>query len=499
MTKKEKNLLIVMCLLLSLTVTFSAEEKVIELGGEQGWNAFSMKNNIQMCSGRFGYESIRIASASAQLNDTTDMLLSFENGTFADSSGNYNVVTSLLSVNNSAIMGDYSALSRGMSGGLKMRGNKDALFGKSGIIGSFSISFWLNPSIAENGETVFSWRSSRDVNYEPMYQMIAGAFFNNKFEWTFTNVFSTPFTNETSFVLESSNIVVPDSWSHHVINFNEQTGLIEYYINGRLESLVYATSNRKESGEVYQAVLGVPADLEICPLFTGLIDDFCIRKKSVEPNRHHPMVFQEGGSFYTQILGPFNTASKIIHVESVHTLPDQTDIQLFMRGGENQFGWSDTFPEWVSIQNGKPLKVVEGAYFQLAARLYTDGGGNVSPQLTSVRIVYDETDPPLPPFNVFVTAGDSSATIRWLPSVDSNVDGYFLYYGTSSGEYLGQCAVEGSSPITIDKKIEYILTGLKNGKIYYFAVSSYINTGIQNYVEGILSNEIWIRPKRNMP
>lgn len=499
MTKKEISFFMTVYFLLIVFVPAFANEKVIKLGGEHGWDSFSTQENIQKGSGRFGYESIRIASASTKLSNTTDMLLSFENDSLSDLSNNYNVVSSSLTVNDFAIMGDYSALSRGIDGGLKLQGKDTSIFGKSGDVGSFSISFWLNPSLAENGETVLEWRTSRKIDYKLIYQMIAGAFYNNKIEWTFKNIFSNHQNPESSFVFSSTDIVIPNAWSYHVINFNEETGLLEYYINGHIQNLMYVTSTGFEQGAVYQAILGTPAPVEICPQFTGLIDDFCIEKKIIEPQIHKPMVAMNGGSFETKPLGPFNANSKITRIESLMTVPNQTEIQLFIRGAENCFGWTESDPEWILVDDGIPIKDVYGSYFQLGARLYTDGYGTLSPLLTSINILYKETEPPLPPFNIFGEAGDGSVKLSWLSSVDENVDGYLLYYGTSMGEYMGQKAIEGNSPIDVGKIIEYKLTGLTNGKIYYFAVSSYTNATPQSRVEGVFSKEIWIRPQRNMP
>ena len=90
-----------------------------------------------------------------------------------------------------AVRGNGAALSRGASTGIVLRGNESAVFGRSGLTGSFTIEFWLNPAIAENGEKVFSWRSSRNVNDYSAYQMIAATFFNNHLEWSFSGIFES--------------------------------------------------------------------------------------------------------------------------------------------------------------------------------------------------------------------------------------------------------------------------------------------------------------------
>ena len=67
-------------------------------------------------------------------------------------------------------------------------------------------------------------------------------------------------------------------------------------------------------------------------------------------------------------------------------------------------------------------------------------------------------------------------TIAWDPV--ANVDGYKIYYGTSSGNY--------QQVIDVGDATTYTLSGLQEGSVYYVAVTSYVNGGS----ESEFSNEL---------
>ena len=62
-----------------------------------------------------------------------------------------------------------------------------------------------------------------------------------------------------------------------------------------------------------------------------------------------------------------------------------------------------------------------------------------------------------------------SATISWNSSPSSNVAGYDIYYGTSSGNYTSAVPVSNVTNVTV--------RGLLNGVTYYFAAVSYDSSG----------------------
>jgi hypothetical protein len=66
----------------------------------------------------------------------------------------------------------------------------------------------------------------------------------------------------------------------------------------------------------------------------------------------------------------------------------------------------------------------------------------------------------------------ASVTITWNPSISTNVVGYDVYYGTSSGLYTNIVAVSNVTNATIN--------GLISGTRYYFAGTAINSSGLQS-------------------
>ena len=82
--------------------------------------------------------------------------------------------------------------------------------------------------------------------------------------------------------------------------------------------------------------------------------------------------------------------------------------------------------------------------------------------------------------------------LKWKYSVDDTAGGYYIYYGSRPGEYLGRIAVEGASPIKIGNQTSFKVTGLENGKIYYFAIAAW--SRLDDRITGPMSKEVFARP-----
>ena len=488
----KKHITALLCLFV-LSFGIPAAEKKIILGGDAGWPSFLSSRNITKIPGRFGKEAVSISTASAALTPTTDLLLNFENTEDYDCTGNYRIFSSNLIRTDDTIMGKYAALGKGGERGLEVRGSSGSMFGREGPTGSFTLSFWLNPSLAENGENVLSWRSSRNMENIPVYQMISAAFFNNKIEWTFTNIFALS-DSVKNIRFSGKNMIIPNVWALHTLCFNEETGLLEYFVNGKTEALLYTTANGRENTDVYIPVLGIPADIEICPGFTGKIDDFCIQRTVMPPDYRQVRFNPSGAYFESKAIGPLLSGSRITALDALIDKPEQTDVQFFIRAGNNYHTWTTDYPQWIPVENNTPLSEVGGIWFQVAAALYSDGAGTKAPSITEITLHYEEKEAPLPPIRVFAQAQDGCVELSWLASAGSSVSGYTVYYGEAPGEYLGKTALEGASPIDAGNVLTQRLSGLKNGTIYYFAVAAYEET--ETRIEGVLSQEVYARPLR---
>lgn len=489
------HFLITFCLLslVSLSSAFG-QQKTLVLGGKEGWPKMEKMDGVVTGTGRYGWDCLQLDTNNRGLEKETDLLIDFETSSFADRSGNYSIQKNNLVPSSKSVMGKGAALSKG-NGGLRLSPKTGSLFGTTGMTGSFVMEFWINPSVAESGETIFSWRSSKTIANYPLYQMITVSFVNSYTQFEFTNIFAGYTENRGVITLKSSKSIIPNKWSHHSLTYDEESGLLEYRIDGLLQDLRYITSNgRERGGSVLPSELGVKADIEICPNYTGYIDDFRINRTNVNQSAldlRYDTYRKNGGRFVTEPI-LISTGASMDKLDAVINQPAQTDIMFYVRSGDNYYNWTDTYPEWIPVENHSKITDVSGLYFQLAVDLYPDGGGKSSPSVSEIRISYSPVPDPLPPFVLTAVPGDGQVTLSWQYSVDDTAGGYYLFYGERLGEYLSSDAFEGASPIDVGNVNSITLTGLQNGKIYYFAVASY--SRMDKRIMGILSSEVYARP-----
>ena len=476
--------------------------KDVVLGGKKGWPVFQYNKNVTMGQGRFGYDCIEVASNSFVSDEYTDLLIDFENPGNPISSGDYRIVENNLKISDQTINEKAAGLSRNI-GGLSISGNPGSFFGSEGLIGSFSMEFWLCPSVSDNGETIVKWDSSKNIDGRLVYQALSATFDKGSIEWNFLNFFdNTVVSNiDDSITLKGTTRIIPDTWSHHVISYDCETGILEYIVDGITEDLVYMTSNGREDGDVALIYLGTPSQLNFCTEYTGKIDDIrLLRRAYSQPDFQnaenagpvgHVQYLPEGGYFVTKPI-MVSKGAVLTSLEAEMNVPSQTAINYYVRTGDNYFGWNDSYPEWKAVESGEELEGLVGLYFQVAAELFPDGDGEITPSITEIKLNYEEIPEPLPPFTVKAQAGNGSVKVSWNYSVDDSVGGYYLYYGNRPGEYLGRVALEGDSPINVGNKSSFTVTGLENGKIYYFAVAAW--SAYDENIVGRLSKEVFARP-----
>ena len=488
------------CLILIFANQLFAKD--IILGGKEGWPVFQKSENLTTGKGRFGYECIELATNSFETDFDTDLLINFENSENPIASGDYRILTNNLKPSTNTKNDKFAGLSRNI-GGLSIAGNPGTFFGSEGLNGSFSIEFWIYPSVVENGEILLSWESSRLEDGRLIHQLLNAIFNKGHIEWSLSNFFDSDFISPDckEITLKGTSNIIPNSWSYHALSFDAETGILEYVVNGITESLIYVTSTKDESGEVALVNLGTPAEIELCKEYTGLIDDIrIVRRPYSSPDFQsaenagkigHTQYAPQGGIFITKPI-MVSTGSRLNMLKAEMNVPAQTEICYYVRSGNNFYDWTKNPPEWIPVVSGETVSNITGLYFQVMAEFLPDGDGSVTPTLTQLTLSFDEIPSPLPPFIVKAEAGNGSVTVSWNYSVDDTAGGYYLYYGNRPGEYLGRIAIEGFSPINVGNKSSFTVTGLENGKIYYFAIAAY--SALDESVIGEKSKEVFARP-----
>jgi hypothetical protein len=392
---------------------------------------------------------------------------------------------------------------------------QDALFAPGQTIRDFTLEFWFLPSNMENGEQILNWTASNQKTQgQGAVQRIQCIASKNRLQWNFLNFFSLADKQRISVSLNGSTHLVPKTWSHHLIRFDADTGLLEYLVNGYPEDIVYTTENAREGGQIYYPVIGEEGSFVLGSHFMGLLDEFKIYKGFVaEPVlRKYP---KQGGWMETQPLdlGESNSSVLMVEVSGGRTsntgailtneytengyfrFADNSAVQFFVRAADSPYSWiGRTETEWQPFIPGTALSGIKGKFVQIRAVFYPSGDGETTPYLEQLRILYQPDEPPQPPTLFTAIARDGAVDLSWKHSYESDVAGYLVYYGTSSGEYFGEGAILGSSPINVGKRNSVHIDGLKNGTLYYFTVVAYDRFNPLHI--GVFSREITARPLR---
>ena len=472
---------------------------VFELGGKHGWGMLQYTENIQMCPGKYGNPGISLNSSAPKITQETDLYLNFDSPSIIEETSSYTVASSMMRFAGAeqAKLGAGAAVCSPhvKTAGLILKPRAGSFFAGEGSAGSFTIEFWIAPSVTESGSVILQWYSAYFEKERLTDQHIIAQIIQNKLQWDFFNIWQDKYNNGISIQLKGRTNLIPSQWSHHLITYDEEIGLLEYRMNGHTENIVYVTENGRESDAVLLSKLGHTADLSIGVHYSGMLDEMKITKRFIEQptfveqtalfDRYH----LNGGRFESLIIdsgGSMSQAKKM--TVSVDT-PAQTDAVFFIRSGENRYAWTASEPAWKTVRSGQAITGIQGRFFQVAGNLYPDAEGQKTPVVHFINLEYEKDSEPLPPARLFAAPKDGSIELSWTPSIDFDVKGYMVYYGERRGEYFSK-----SSPLNVGKVLSYRIPNLDNGKIYFFAVAAYDDE--EGTRVGTFSQEVWARPRQ---
>jgi hypothetical protein len=527
----KRKILPIVFLLISSTI-FSIGEQIRRIGSDTGWAMVEKRDNIIEVEAQRPYPVLSIVARGDRMSGGfADMFFTFDESSparFSDSVGNYKIVEVEGAVSGRTLsqagrlgaqQGIGAALfSRSDKSAVPLKiipASKEAMFSSGKRWGNFSIEFWARPFAMDNGEQAVSWDASKQKN-GTVYttQRITCTAVKNKFQWTFFDFFTSSNGDAgTPITISGITPVIPRIWSHHLIRFDAHTGLLEYLVNGKPEAVAYATSTGREGGDVYFPLIGEGGILSLGGQFSGILDEFKVYPDFVDASiAKYPSA---GGRIETRTIDLGEPDSRIIKVEAATgrfsfannrlrneyggktenaaiRFVDDSALQFFIRTSDSPYRWEN---EWTPFTPGAALgENMRGRYAQIAVQFYPSGDGEASPYLDEIRIVYKPNEPPLPPSLLTALAKDGAVELSWKESPDSDVQGYFVYYGTSSNFYFGEGAVLGTSPIDVGNRASVRIEGLKNGALYYFAVAAYDRLNPPHL--GAFSREVTARPLR---
>jgi len=550
----------VLCFLfLPLWGLHSFDERSVTLTGDAIWRMAGYSSGVLEGSNVRPGTVLLLSSqrGAGTLSASADLVLSFDEGSpslFRDATGRYSVsvAPSLTHVDGRhARAGAGAVLFQGATAGLgafhsQVPGNATAggplvvtpqssaaLFSPNNNVRDFTLEFWLQPFNMENGEQILKWVSARPGGRHQAVQATAGGSFTfqrilvmssrNRLQWSFLNFFSSP-DRATSIDVNFSGVtpLVPRTWSHHLIRFDAQTGMIEYLVNGRPEAIAYATSTGRESGEVYTPLIGESGSFVLGGNFAGMMDEFMVHGDfaSNAVTRRYPL---RGGRIVTRAidLGAGNNQVLMLEATGGRTsvrnvraasefqrngrfrFSDDSEMQFFVRASNNPFRWD---APWQPVTPGQNITAnVVGRYVQLAVDFYPSADGESTPYLEEVRIVFLRDEPPLPPTHLRAVAMDGAVHLTWRNSPNRNTQGYLIFYGTAENEFFGEGAMQGASPISVGTRNSVVIEGLQNGTLYFFRVAAYSHRGSNHLLDdtvahhvGEFSNEARARPLRGL-
>jgi hypothetical protein len=527
-------------------------EKTISLGGASSWALAERRSGVAEVNRVRSHPVLLLAAAGSPAGNRVkasltgfapDLSLSFDEGNtalFKDGAAHYRLAVSPLleavdrrharAGNGAALFS--AALAAGSSGETAKSGgalaiepqSKAALFAPNNHIGDFTLEFWLYPLNMENGEQILSWASSCPFEdkggNDYVFQRILCVASKNRLQWSFLHFFTSPDnTRHINISVEGKAAVVPKTWSHHLIRFDSATGMLEYLVNGVSEAIEYASFTGHEGGEVYPPIAGEGGSFTLGGNFMGLMDEFKIHSAWVGSPilQRYPL---QGGRIETRPIDLGQGSSGVLAVEASggrtsaagarsggefkkngrFRFSDESEMQFFIRSADNPYQWDER--DWrVFIPGADLAGNIRGRYVQVAVDFYPSADGESSPYLEELRIIYQPNEPPLPPGALTAVAMDGAIQLHWKNSPDANTAGYLVYYGLASGEYLGEDAILGASPIDAGKRNSIFIDGLKNGTLYYFRVAAYDRQYSANapaFHAGEFSREARARPLQGL-
>ena len=452
-----------------------ARQNRISLGVDDEWRELAATDGVRLVEGKRGFSDIVLVDGEYVAQDDTDLLMHF-NYAAVDAVGGYvttdgaDRITARMSR-----MGVGAGVFGGGNAGVVLTPLPGSMFSAGTSWGDFSIEFWLYPATLGEGDTVLAWRGSRRGYDGIVPQIVVCSIRDRKLTWRFENVFLPPDLSELTVEVGGRTGLIPRTWHHHLLRYDNTTGLLEYLIDGVPEAITHVTASGHEDESLYNPLIGDAAvgDLKIGPTLNGLLDELRL-SRSFKEQPFIDTYAQRTGTAMTRVFDLEYSSSWLTSIQAETATPGDTEVLFYYRLGEDFRDRQEVIGPWTPFTPGEVFSPdTRGRYVQILVELFPDGHGRETPSVFNINIFYEPDLPPHPPAWVEVAPRDGSLAVTWQASTDSDVAGYLVYYGNKPGQYFGAESTTGLSPIDVGRSTAMTLEGLVNGRLYYIAIVSY--------------------------
>ncbi len=462
------------------------------LGGEFGWSRLRQTDNLTVTDGRRGQQSFTLAEQSYEAGLETDLLPVVDSGgNVVDRAGRYRIRSMDADITtDQALRGDAALRFRAGGNGITLASGPGALFHTGRVWDAFSIEFLMQPVRPNDGSEILAWNGTLVIDGEVLTQSVRVFFERRRLIWEFENLFILPDLEPFTVRVEGAHAVTPGRVAHHQLRFDPQTGALTYLVDGSPDAITYATEDRSPGSTVRIPAAGSGSgNVYLGRGFSGILDSLRIEERYVtDPALTR---YDTGSGFLiTEPLDLGREGSQLVGIAVERRLPHGTDIVVSYRVSDALASLNGS--SWRTLERSEQASLRdEGRFVQLRAEFFADGRGDESPVLDAIRIRYLPSRPPAPPPALRAEAGDGSVTLRWDHAPGDSVVGYDIFYGNRPGQYFGDDADQGHSPISVDYLTEFELTGLSNGRMYFFTIVARDRTDSR---DGMFSREVEVRP-----
>ena len=497
MLKIDVKLFSVLFIFLVFSLNITPDEAVIEFGGQKGWSQLSSTENVTYTKGLYGFNSLELLASPEEDDEPYDLFLSFDGDVSKDYLEFYDVVSSkahyVKKERAKYGTGALLCIAATKEPAMVLCPKNNSFFFGNSKVNSFTIEFWLCPQDLRAGSNILKWWSQILEKKAFMFQNIIVSVVDNKLEWSFFNIWRDDSNKGLDVRVRSSSQLPLEKWTHHLLTFDDETGLLEYRINGKVDSIRYLTPLAEETNKIFYSMKGKTAKLSIGEGYSGLIDNLVVK------NSFSPQDFQEAienGMQYNKNGG--RVVSHIIDTGGVNSMPrmlnakmdieKEASVAFFIRTSNNPYNWTHSSPAWRAVSKDEAIfNCQPGRFFQIAINMYPSKDGEISPIIHSLKLDYERDSFAKPPIDLVAKEGDGYVDLSWSRSIDFDVEGYLVFFGDREGQYLLP-----SSPIDAKDSLSIRIYNLENGKLYFFSVAAYDENGKLNH--GEFSKEVWIRP-----